>query len=209
MNILLRKISSLQFRLLYKKAQLRDWIRGVDFTNPMTREAAGIENIAGTEYYGSTEFAPELNSALQFLAIKPSDSILDYGSGKGAALLKFREYPFKRICGVELSTTLADISIENFKKLGLTGIEIVNTDATQYVLLDDFNYFYFANPFSGNILDKVLQNIILSVEKKPRQVGLIYYHPKCHHQVMNTGRFQVIKEFKRGARKIIIYRNSK
>lgn len=208
MNILLRKLSSLHFRLLYKKAQLRDLIRGVDFTNPMTREAAGIDNIAGTEYYGSTEFAPELNSALKYLAIKSDDCILDYGSGKGAALLKFREYPFRKICGVELSTTLAEISISNFKKLGLTGIEVVNTDATEYVLLDDYNYFYFANPFSGTILDKVLQNVIHSVEKKPRQVGLIYYHPKCHHQVMNTGRFKVVKEFKRGARKIIIYRNS-
>ena len=208
MNTLLRKLSSLKFRVLYKKAQIRDYIRGVDFTLPMTREAAGIDNIANTEYYGSTEFAPELTSALNYLKIGSNDSILDYGSGKGAALLKFRKYPFKKICGVELSTTLANISSDNFRKLGLTDIEVVNTDATQFVQLDEYNYFYFANPFSGDILDRVLANIIRSIDNKARQVYLIYYHPKCHHQVMKTGKFLVVKEFVRGARKIIIYSNT-
>lgn len=203
--VLQRKLSSLHFRLLYLTASVRDRVLGVDLTAPMTREDAGIEAVPGTEYYVSTGFAPELSSALEFLKIGGSDSILDYGSGKGAALVKFSQYPFQKIRGVELSTALSEISKRNIAKLRLKNVDIVNADATTYRDLDTFNYFYLANPFTGEIFESVIANIIKSFDRTPRPVYIIYYHPKCHEQVVNTGRLHVLKEFKRGARKIIIY----
>lgn len=206
MNWIKRKLSSLQFRLLYKKAQIRDWIYGVDLTSPVSREAAGIDQVGNSECYMSTEFAPELGMALRFSGIDGKDAIVDFGSGKGAALVRFSKFPFRRICGVELSPMLAEISRKNMRKLKLDKVEIVESDATAFTELDDFNIFYLANPFSGHPFDTVMRNIINSFDRKRRMVTLIYYHPKCHQLVMQTGRFEVVKEIIKGARKIIIYK---
>ena len=39
------------------------------------------------------------------------------------------------------------------------------------------NKFYFFNPFSLQLFIKVLNNILISVEKFPREIDLIFYYP--------------------------------
>jgi precorrin-6B methylase 2 len=142
-----------------------------------------------------------------YLPFKPSDAILDYGSGKGGVLAQLSKYPFRRIAGIELSQILVDISKANFKKLGLNHLEIIHSDATTFTEIDDFNYFYFFNPFQGRVFERVFENIIASMDRNPRQVTLIYYHPRCHDLIQKTGRFKLVKVFKDGPRRLNIYFN--
>lgn len=205
--VLKRKTSSFFFLLRELREKFRDWVYGLDFTSPMSREAAGIDNLEGTVHYGSTGFAPELTDALKFLKINVQDAILDYGSGKGAALVRFNHFPFRRIAGIELSELLAGISRSNLKKLHLEHIEVIQGDATKFKQIDEFTYFYLANPFEGKIFASVIDNIIASGERKSRVVHIIYYNPKCHDIIMQTDRFDIIKQFNYGARRLFIYRS--
>lgn len=188
-KILLRKSSSFLYLLRFEKEQLADWLRGVDFTSPVSRRDAGTLDIADALHYSSTAFIPQLSTALKYLAINGSDAILDYGSGKGAVLVKFREYPFGVVSGIELSSKLMAICRKNLKKLQIEKINLIEGDATAFLEIDRFNYFYFANPFTGHIFSTVIDNIINSVAKFPRTVRIIYYNPKCHDMIMNTGKF--------------------
>ena len=56
-----------------------------------------------------------LSNVLNKLAINQYDSIIDIGCGKGSVLKILINYPFKRICGIEVSKTLADICKSNMK----------------------------------------------------------------------------------------------
>jgi len=122
----------------------------------------------------------KLMNALDF----PSDSVfVDLGSGKGRALLLASEYGFKRVVGVEFSPELCQVARCNWsayrKKSGIgVDVQIVEADVADYEIEDDENVFFLNNPFDGVVLDKVLKNIGRSVEKKHRQVWLIYNHPQ-------------------------------
>jgi SAM-dependent methyltransferase len=204
-GIFKRKFKSLIYYILFYKERMADFIRGVDLTSPVSREEAGTENVEGALYYASSGFMPELTRALNFMDIQKSDSILDYGSGKGGALVRLSRYPFRRVVGIELSSKLADISKTNIRKLGIENVEVICGDATTYSDIDDFNYFYFFNPFAGNIFETVIQNVIASAKRAPRPVTVIYCNPRCHDLIMETGAFLQTRQFIYGARALNIY----
>ena len=58
------------------------------------------------------------------------------------------------------------------------------------------NRFYFFNPFSIQIFQKVINNILLSVEHNPRSVDVILYYPTMEYirfMEVNTA-FELLKE---------------
>jgi len=110
-----------------------------------------------------------------------SSTFLDYGSGKGAALILAINFKFKKYIGVEFSPFLieqCEINIEKFirKKRLKIDYEIVCTDATQYIIPDDVNVFYFFNPFDIFVLEIVLQKIEESLNKNKRDILLLYFN---------------------------------
>ena len=146
-------------------------------------------------YFSSSAYFPELKKVLNDLGISEKDSILDYGSGKGALLVLFRKYRFKKIAGVELSGKLLQIADRNFRKLNISNLSLFHSDARQFKDLEDYNYFYFYNPFPCEIMAVVLRNIVDSIEKLPRTVKLIYCNPKCHELIVNSGFFSEVKKY--------------
>lgn len=205
MNIFYRKWRSFLFRVRYANEILKDRMRGVDFTSPVSKEKAGTQNFDDALYYASSGYVPEVRMALEYLNITSQDSIIDYGCGKGAVLVTFAKYPFRKIAGIDLSRTLLETCELNLIKLNLQRIELITGDATTFTDIDDFNFFYFFNPFSGQVFDTVISNIIRSAENSPRKVTLIYYHPKCHENIVKTGKFSLTKSFVDGARRLNIY----
>jgi hypothetical protein len=49
-------------------------------------------------------------------------------------------------------------------------------DAADFVLGDDVNLIYMANPFRGETLEKVIRLILASYRSKPRPMYLIYFN---------------------------------
>jgi hypothetical protein len=191
----------------YLAEKLSDKVKGVDFTKPLGKVDAGTDINDDVLYYASSAFVPELHKAMRYLSVKSEDSILDYGAGKGGVMVQLSRYPFRKIAGIELSEKLVNISKANFAKLKLSELEIIHGDATTFTEIDDFDYFYFFNPFQGKTFEQVIGNIITSFETRPRRIGLVYYHPKCHHLIDKTGRFTLTKIFEDGPRRLYIYFN--
>lgn len=106
---------------------------------------------------------------------------VDLGSGKGRTLLLASEFPFIEIVGVEFSKELSQIAnqnIENAKNLRQRchNVSALHMDAAdyQFPLTDLLIYFY--NPFGPEIMLRVLENLKVSLGRKPRNVVILYFN---------------------------------
>jgi SAM-dependent methyltransferase len=82
---------------------------------------------------------------------------VDVGCGKGRALLLARDYPFRRIVGVEFSQQLADIAARNLRDEPRA--EVVCCDALNYRFPDGPLVVFANNPFDKAIMRQVLEGI--------------------------------------------------
>jgi hypothetical protein len=119
---------------------------------------------------------------------------IDFGSGMGRALLLASELPFKKVIGIEFSYWLHQTAKENIRKYKSASqkcshIEPVYMDATQYQIPREKVVFFFYNPFKGEVMAKVLDNIQKSLEENPREAFILYYNPVCL-QLFNGSAFE-------------------
>ncbi|MBQ7934446.1 MAG: class I SAM-dependent methyltransferase [Lachnospiraceae bacterium] len=110
--------------------------------------------------------------------INAKDTVLDYGCGKGRVEF-FLSYQTKAKCiGIEYDERIYNKAMEN-KMGGVASgrirFELVN--ATDYHVPEDVNRIYFFNPFSVEILRKVLGRITQSYYENPREILLFFYYP--------------------------------
>ncbi len=122
------------------------------------------------------------------ISIEPEDTLVDFGCGLGRVLFYCNSRHYCKTVGVENNTSLYDGLIENAGKYQKKFLDqenrmsFYNVEADKYEVSDDDNYFYFFNPFSPVVFRKVLQNIIASVKRSPRDVNLIIYYPTFAYQ---------------------------
>jgi len=178
----------------YRFIIILERLRGVDFTKQLDNQQTNVNKADGV-YFSSSAYFPELKKVLTELNITDQDSILDYGSGKGASLLLFRKYAFGKIGGVELSSVLLEIARKNFKRLKVHDLHMYHANGRYFQDLDQFNHFYFYNPFPCEVMDAVLNNIQASIEREPRRVKLIYCNPKCHELIVKSGYFHELQRY--------------
>jgi predicted RNA methylase len=140
----------------------------------------GIDKDVGSRQE-STPFN-HISNILQTLKITPEDVFVDMGSGKGRVLLMAGLFPFKCIVGVDVSQKLNEIcklNIERMKKnLKAKNFLIITSNANDYEIPDDATFIYFFNPFGMEVMKKVVERIIDSVDRHPRKVTIIWHNPK-------------------------------
>jgi 16S rRNA G966 N2-methylase RsmD len=158
-------------------------------------------------HYYANSGGPHLDKVLRDLKITRLDAIVDFGSGKGGALITFSRYPFSKITGVELSPELVNIAEENLRRLNIGMISMIVSDAAEFTDLDDYNYFYFFSPFPANVMSAVIKNISASLTRKPRTATIIYFNPECHEAIVTDSPFVKIKEFHHHELGYYIYSN--
>jgi hypothetical protein len=112
----------------------------------------------------------------------PSYTFVDFGSGKGRALLIASEFPFSEILGVELATELHEIARRNIrsyrsKTQKCKNIQSLNVDAAKFEVPLTPLVLYLFNPFRPAVLIPVLQRFQRSLNAHPRDVTLIYLAP--------------------------------
>ena len=127
-------------------------------------------------------YEPTPYSVLERLAnsgfIRKKDVVLDYGCGKGRVDF-FLSYQAKaKSIGIEYDERIYQSALDNLK----TGIssgrtEFVLARAEGYVVSSEINRCYFFNPFSVEILRKVMSRIIDSYYENPREILLFFYYP--------------------------------
>lgn len=124
-------------------------------------------------------------------------TFVDFGCGKGAALIYASEFGFKKMIGVEFSPNLAKLASDNLQKFsiyngGKVSFEIVNIDASQYNIPSEADCFYFFNPFDAFIMEKVFQNIVRSLEANPRKILIVYLNA-VYKEVIEKYNFKRVK----------------
>ena len=127
-------------------------------------------------------YEPTPYSVLERLAnsgyIQKRDVILDYGCGKGRVDF-FLSYQTKvHSIGIEYDERIYQTVFEN-KKSAVSGgrCEFVLANAETYEVPAEVNRCYFFNPFSVEILRKVMARIIESYYEQPREIFLFFYYP--------------------------------
>jgi len=177
-------------KLFYKAKVIVDRFRGLDFEVEIRSEEFGYdpENVDRTSSSGNHYLVQLLND----LDITENDSIIDIGSGKGSAIRSMHKFPFTRVDGVEFSEHIANIAIRNFKKLNVEISYVYIGDASIFQHYDRYNFIYFFNPFPAKVMDTVMRKINQSIQRKDRELIVIYNHPVYHEMIINQGVFSRI-----------------
>ena len=127
-------------------------------------------------------YEPTPYSVLERLAnsgfISKKDVVLDYGCGKGRVDF-FLSYQTKaNTIGIEYDERIYQCTLENQKTaVSRVRTEFVLARAEEYEVPSEVNRYYFFNPFSVELLRKVMARIIESYYKKPREKFLFFYYP--------------------------------
>jgi SAM-dependent methyltransferase len=143
----------------------------------------------------------------------PEDAVLvDIGSGKGRVLLVASEFGFKEARGIEFAHELCEVARKNVgrykQKTGVrTEFQIIETDATQYLIKPEENLFIMYNPFDETVLDRVLDNIIASLRESPRKIWIVYYNPKWNQIVESRRELKRAQELNVWGFKFAVYSN--
>lgn len=137
-----------------------------------------------------------VHKIIDSIDVKETDALFDYGMGKGGVVVQLAlEEVFQKLAGIEMDNDLYRIACENFEKLKIENVKAICGDARQVTdELDNYNYFFFYNPFSGSVFERVLCNIIHSYERKKRRIRIIYINKACHDLIMASGIFRLEKQ---------------
>ena len=132
--------------------------------------------------YEPTPFSA-LETLFEEYELKSSDRIVDFGCGKGR-LNFFINYVYDAtVVGIDMNELLYEEAMDNRKNY----LKKVDTDkekiefhccnAQKYQIKPEDNRFYFFNPFSVQVFNAIVNNILLSLETTPREVDLVLYYP--------------------------------
>lgn len=127
-------------------------------------------------------YEPTPYSVLERLAdsglIGKDDRVLDYGCGKGRVDFFLSYRTNAQTIGIEYDAHIYRQAVENQNSAGAKAkAEFVLTSAETYEVPPDVNRCYFFNPFSVEILHKVMARIVESYYAKPREIFLFFYYP--------------------------------
>jgi SAM-dependent methyltransferase len=124
---------------------------------------------------------------------------IDFGCGKGKALLLAGDMPFKQIIGIEISSKLIRVAEENLKTYRSRTrqrdvFQLFCMDAGEYPIPQEPAIYYFANPFQAEVMRKVLENIRRSHAAMPREGYIVYLDPVLQALLDGCGYLAPVKK---------------
>lgn len=127
-------------------------------------------------------YEPTPYSVLERLAnsgfIRKRDVVLDYGCGKGRVDFYLSYQTKAKTIGIEYDERIYQGALENRKTaVSREKTEFVMARAEAYEVPAEVNRCYFFNPFSVELLRKVMARIIESHYVNQREVLLFFYYP--------------------------------
>ena len=143
-------------------------------------QTCGRDELGADEYHHPYEPTPY--SVLERLAdsglVSNDDVVLDYGCGKGRVGFFLAYRTKSKTIGIEYDDRIYNSALENQKTtVSRVGPDFMLTRAEEYEVPPEVNRCYFFNPFSVEILHKVMARILESWYDNPREVFLFFYYP--------------------------------
>lgn len=127
-------------------------------------------------------YEPTPYSVLERLAgsgyISKRNVLLDYGCGKGRVDFYLSYQTRYRTLGIEYDPRMYERALSN-QQTAVSGrrASFVLVNAEQYPVPAEVDRCYFFNPFSVEILQKVMARILDSYYENPRNIQLYFYYP--------------------------------
>lgn len=169
------------------------WIDG-GFDRRYGTETSGIIApsqlaLQGEHAYAANRYEPVqipvFRRIMRDLPVRHEDyAFVDFGSGKGRALLMASQYPFRRVIGVELSPMLHAAALRNVAVFGranpaVARVELVCGDALRYPIPEGHVVCFLYNPFGRPLVEKMIQNLDLARQARSRHIFVVYRNPVC------------------------------
>lgn len=115
------------------------------------------------------------------LKLTKDDHFVDFGSGKGRVCFLVDHLYNATTYGLEINRETyhdALLNLTDYKEHKKdVRINFINEYAEKYNILDKQNVFFFFNPFTVNIFEDVIKNIIDSLNKHKRKITIILTYP--------------------------------
>ena len=172
-----------------------------------------LHNQKHATYYVPSPIIPFCQMMKKLSLPKPS-VFVDYGAGKGRAMILAAECGFQKVKGLEFSPSLyhsAQEVIQSYSdKTGKNCFELTHCDVLDYQVKKEDNCFYFFHPFKDSILEGCLQNIHASLRENPRSALLIYQINSRENMecITKGGFFKMMKTFVSFGVRFYVYKYS-
>ncbi len=143
-------------------------------------KTTGRDDSMADQYRYPYELTPY--SVLERLAgsgyISKRNVLLDYGCGKGRVDFYLSYQTRCRTMGIEYDPRMYERALSN-QQTAVSGrrASFVLVNAEQYPVPAEVDRCYFFNPFSVEILQKVMARILDSYYENPRNIQLYFYYP--------------------------------
>lgn len=110
--------------------------------------------------------------------IRKGNTLLDYGCGKGRVDFFLSWQTRCRSIGIEYNERIYEKAVENQNMSSASGrVTFQAVDAGEFPVPESVDRIYFFNPFSLEILQKVISRIRDSYYEAPREILLFFYYP--------------------------------
>lgn len=123
--------------------------------------------------------------AIERLGIDPAAfHFVDYGAGKGRAMMIALQLGFARVTGVELSGVLCGIARANLARFRAqnpdeAAVAVVEGDATTFRPEGPRLLVYFYNPFGAEIMTEVRRTLEAAGDAGAQALHVVYANPEC------------------------------
>ena len=177
------------------------------YENLLNIKTSGKQDLNETSIHYNRYEPTDYSSLEKFFSeysLKETDSIIDFGSGKGRLNFFINNKFNAKVTGIEMNTFFYNEALKNkssyieCSKKYENKISFINCLAEEYSIKDEDNIFYFFNPFSLQIFMKVLENILTSFCKCSRQIDIIIFYPSTDYIFFleNSTLFNLVLELK-------------
>jgi SAM-dependent methyltransferase len=113
---------------------------------------------------------------LMEVSVKSGEGHIDLGCGKGRTLLVGSKLGFKQMIGVKFMREFVEIARTNLARRRIANAVVLHVDAADLDFPDSNTVVYLYNPFSQEVLRKVVANLKAGCLKR---LYVIYKGPQC------------------------------
>jgi SAM-dependent methyltransferase len=148
-----------------------------DTASPLTKQELAISDRAARSYRTASERF--IGYLISHLGINYQEyDFVDVGCGKGRVLLVASNFPFRSICGIELSPPAIEVAQKNVRiyrrgEQKCINIYILNADARHFEPPLTNTVYYFFEPFDLSTLDAVLTRISSKLRGQGKRIYVV------------------------------------
>ena len=148
--------------------------------NYLQIHTTGRDDARADQYHHPYEPTPY--AVLERLAdsgfFREGDTVVDYGCGKGRVGFFLGCKTEAKTVGIEYDERIHEMALENRRTTIIRRKpDFLLTRAEEFAVPKDVTRCYFFNPFSVEILHKVMARILESYYEDPREIFLFFYYP--------------------------------